>query len=61
MQGTCNIQWLAVVVLQREARGSVTLKVVPSYRNTPVKCDVSVDGIVEDSISSIASFVFLSR
>ena len=32
--------WLSDI-LQRETRGSVTLKIVPSYRNNPVQCEVT--------------------
>lgn len=35
---------------QREARGSVTLKIVPSYRNPPAQCEVKR---VEESVYEI--------
>ena len=48
---------------QKEARGSVTLKIVPSYRNPPAQCEVNqhsnvhVVGLVSRILSSnVASF-----
>lgn len=35
-----NVQ-LLILLLQREARGSVTFKIVPSYRSAPPPCEVS--------------------
>lgn len=31
---------LIIYILQREARGSVTFKIVPSYRSAPPPCEV---------------------
>jgi calcium/calmodulin-dependent serine protein kinase len=37
---------LIFMSFQREARGSVTLKIVPSYRNPPAQCEVGADRLL---------------
>lgn len=43
-------------VFQREARGSVTFKIVPSYRSAPPPCEVQVSPKIRDHSPTLTTF-----
>lgn len=50
---------LFIIILQRDARGSITFKIVPSYRSAPPPCEVNINNKIKSFSVEEAKFVFL--